>query len=427
MILRLRAGSETLILGPRAAFAAVAGRDRGALVSEYEVRRRLRIALADPEGADALRRAFARWREEGARIREADDRALIDRVARMSRGGMIVAFVVADRTKRLPRPETRPAPEPLRPAASSDPQLARMTFDRRIAATLERVPNHLTGPAKQEFLALIEPQALAITAGVLAIWAASHAVGVGEAIDVILAVVGLVFAGPEFWRGLEALFRALTLVRTAQSETELDEAAAIFAAGVAKVGIAVLIAAITRGAAKKAARWTEKKPGLRNTPQERSVRPERQPLSRARPAAAEDSTPAAASLQSPPPPPKKQSLREKYLGRTPGKNSATGRAVIDRMESEGKIRTDPLSGNREFLSSDGRWYDIAEADMSHKTDAVGWWNSTGRNFGEKTPEVRAWMRDPANYELEHFSTNRSRGAILGQSQNYLPPAGDPPP
>ncbi|MBG0809498.1 hypothetical protein IY145_08910 [Methylosinus sp. H3A] len=253
MILRLRTGSETLILGPRAEFASFAALAGGALASEYEVRRRLRIALADPEGADALRRAFGRWREEGARIREADDRALIDRIARMSRNGTLAAFVVADRSERL----------------------AGMSLKERIATTLRLVPNHLTGATKQEFAALVEPKALATTVEVLAIWAVSHAFGAGEAIDAVLLAVGLYFGGPQLWRGLHALFHALELMGTASSRVQLDEAAAVFADGVAKLGVVVLIAALTHGAAKKAARWTEKKPGLRNTPPEKAPKAER--------------------------------------------------------------------------------------------------------------------------------------------------------
>ncbi len=115
------------------------------------------------------------------------------------------------------------------------------------------------------------------------------------------------------------------------------------------------------------------------------------------------------------------SLREKYLGRTPGKASATGRKVIERMEAEGKIQTNPRTGLQEFQSSDGNWYDLSKGDMAHQTDAVTWWNQTGRAYGAKAPEVRAWMLNSDNYVLESSSINRSQGAILGQSERYLPP------
>ena len=112
-----------------------------------------------------------------------------------------------------------------------------------------------------------------------------------------------------------------------------------------------------------------------------------------------------------------KSLREKYLGRTPGKKSRTGKEVQERMRAEGKLRE--VEGKTEFLASDGKWYDLSKADMSHNTDAVTWWNQTGRQYGAKAPEVRDWMLDSKNYTLDHYSINRSLGAKLGET--YSPP------
>ncbi|MNT68571.1 hypothetical protein D3C72_2068150 [compost metagenome] len=116
---------------------------------------------------------------------------------------------------------------------------------------------------------------------------------------------------------------------------------------------------------------------------------------------------------------KAKKLREQYLGRTPGKSSKTGREVQERMRAEGKLKTDPITGETKFQASDGKWHDLSKADMAHKTDAVSWWNSTGREFGAKSPEVRRWMLDSKNYTLDHYSLNRSAGAKLGE--RYLPP------
>ncbi|WP_354675712.1 RHS repeat-associated core domain-containing protein [Pseudomonas syringae USA007] len=107
------------------------------------------------------------------------------------------------------------------------------------------------------------------------------------------------------------------------------------------------------------------------------------------------------------------SCRTDYVGRTPGKSSKTGREVIKRMRTEGRIRGEGV--DMTFKSSkDGEWYSITEADMAHKTDAVTYWNTKGGYFGAKSSEVRKWMRDPNNYELEQFSINRSAGAKLKQ-------------
>lgn len=116
-----------------------------------------------------------------------------------------------------------------------------------------------------------------------------------------------------------------------------------------------------------------------------------------------------------------KSLREQYLGRTPGKSSKTGKEVQDRMRAEGKLQENPVTGKTEFMDSKGEWHELSKADMAHKTDAVTWWNETGRQFGAKAPEVRSWMLDSKNYYLELNSINRSQGAILGQTTRYLPP------
>ncbi|WP_264294432.1 RHS repeat-associated core domain-containing protein, partial [Pseudomonas sp. EggHat1] len=113
------------------------------------------------------------------------------------------------------------------------------------------------------------------------------------------------------------------------------------------------------------------------------------------------------------------SCRLNYVGRTPSKNSKTGKAVIARMRTEGRIRG--TGANMKFKSSDGKWHNVKYADMAHKTDAVSYWNKKGGFHGAKSKEVRAWMRDSDNYELEYFSHNRSKGASLGET--YRDPGG----
>ena len=104
------------------------------------------------------------------------------------------------------------------------------------------------------------------------------------------------------------------------------------------------------------------------------------------------------------------SCRLDSVGRTPGKNSKTGKAVIARMRAEGKIIGSGQS--MRFQSTDKKWYSIKDADMAHKTDAVRYWNDKGGYHGAKSKEVRGWMRDPENYELEYYFHNRSKGARL---------------
>jgi hypothetical protein len=109
------------------------------------------------------------------------------------------------------------------------------------------------------------------------------------------------------------------------------------------------------------------------------------------------------------------SKRLKYMGRTPGKTSRTGREVIQRMKDQGKIIkqdgvdklkwVDPKTGQTHLVP-------LSKCDMGHHpVDAVTYWNDTGYQHGAKSPEVRQWMLDPNNYELQPSSYNRSLGAL----------------
>ncbi|MHC1686051.1 MAG: hypothetical protein AB6733_24505 [Clostridiaceae bacterium] len=119
----------------------------------------------------------------------------------------------------------------------------------------------------------------------------------------------------------------------------------------------------------------------------------------------------------------KTSLRELYMGSTPGKDSKTGREVIEAMERDGMIERD-LDGNVISFQSkkDGKWYPISEADMSHKNeeshpgqghrDAVRYWNEEGKYSGAKSEKVRDYMKNSKNYYLEYYRYNRSDGAKI---------------
>jgi YD repeat-containing protein len=113
--------------------------------------------------------------------------------------------------------------------------------------------------------------------------------------------------------------------------------------------------------------------------------------------------------------------RERYIGSTPSKTSPTGRAVIERMQAQNRIRKNEL-GEEEFKSNDGNWYAMKDADMSHVEDVSKWWNREGRFTGAKSDKVREHQTNPDNYELEYFRHNRARGS---SAPRYLPPV-DPP-
>jgi hypothetical protein len=115
------------------------------------------------------------------------------------------------------------------------------------------------------------------------------------------------------------------------------------------------------------------------------------------------------------------SNRDMYMGATPGKDSSIGSQVQDRMRQAGALTGE--GANRKVLGPDGgTWHLIDQTDMGHIQAAVHYWNSEGRFYGPRAPEVRSFMNDPINYWLEPSSTNRSNGASMGT--RYMLPATD---
>ncbi|MBL8018447.1 MAG: hypothetical protein JNM27_02180 [Leptospirales bacterium] len=113
--------------------------------------------------------------------------------------------------------------------------------------------------------------------------------------------------------------------------------------------------------------------------------------------------------------------RDVLMGSTPGKASWQGKVVIERMRSLGLIMEDPLKGTM-FKDSKGVWRPLERGDMSHKVDAVKYWNEIGRKHGARSEEVRAFMKDPDNYHIDYRGINRGDGArIKNAGARYLPP------
>ncbi len=129
----------------------------------------------------------------------------------------------------------------------SDTNVAGWTFDRRLFETLSRSKSKLLPEAWEQLQAIMTPEAIAVVAAVLVAWVVSHAFGVGEAIDVIISVVGGVALGLAVFAGLDHLYEFAVGVHTARSPADLDKAADHFAEAVAILGIQAVLAFLFRG------------------------------------------------------------------------------------------------------------------------------------------------------------------------------------
>ena len=81
-----------------------------------------------------------------------------------------------------------------------------MDFSQRLGKTIERTLPKVGPEVRAQLAALVQPQALALMAVILAAWVASHAVGLGEIIDVIVAAGGMLAVGWAVFTGIDELY-----------------------------------------------------------------------------------------------------------------------------------------------------------------------------------------------------------------------------
>ncbi len=145
-----------------------------------------------------------------------------------------------------------PAPGPIAVNA-----VERMSVLDRFKEVCRRALPYMPDAAKDQFVQLLSPSSLEIMAGMFVIWAGSHAVGVGEAGDLILLGMGIGFLGMQALTAGKHLLLMIQLTVDARTEDDLDQAARHLATFVAIAGVAALLYLVYKGA-KKAA------PGLRD-------------------------------------------------------------------------------------------------------------------------------------------------------------------
>jgi hypothetical protein len=145
----------------------------------------------------------------------------------------------------------------------------------RIGEMLRRSLALMSPAARASLSLLIEPTNLAIVAGVLMAWIASHAVGIGEIIDLILAAVSVVAIGMAVFDGIDRLIEAVRIALSATTDENLNLVAWHFAQAVSVLGIQTILALLLRSAPKtyRGVRsnpgpmpaWAGSKPPLRST------------------------------------------------------------------------------------------------------------------------------------------------------------------
>ena len=121
----------------------------------------------------------------------------------------------------------------------------------KVAEAMRRSLKYVGPEAKAELEQLLTPANLSIMAGTVAVWAGSHFFGVGEFVDLILLVVGVFAIGLGVIEGAKELYWFATGAVDARDDADLESAGRHFAKAVDVLGITVVTAVLSKGAAKK--------------------------------------------------------------------------------------------------------------------------------------------------------------------------------
>ena len=139
-------------------------------------------------------------------------------------------------------------------ALPAAPGIWEWPLDKKFADVLQRTAPKLPANMRHEFLGLLSPTNIAIMATCLVAWAGSHAFGVGEAIDVLLVGVGMLFVGMAIIDVAKEVGDCVLETTGATDEKDLEEAASHLARAIAIIGVLAFIALfakVARGLGRK--------------------------------------------------------------------------------------------------------------------------------------------------------------------------------
>lgn len=122
-----------------------------------------------------------------------------------------------------------------------------MSSVEKLEAVLHKGCVLLPADVAKRILALLSPMSLAIMAGAVAVWAASHLVGVGEVADVVLLATGLLTIGGAAFEGCKKLVAFAIGTYRARTDADIDKAAHDFAEAVSILGVDVVLGLLMKG------------------------------------------------------------------------------------------------------------------------------------------------------------------------------------
>lgn len=125
--------------------------------------------------------------------------------------------------------------------------VAASPFEGKLEEVFRRTLPKLGPEARGQLEAIISPASLAIIGGVLVAWVVSHAFGIGEVVDILVAAFGVLAVGWAVFDGLDHLYDFAVGTYRARDSRALDVAADNLAKAIAILGVQAVLALLFRG------------------------------------------------------------------------------------------------------------------------------------------------------------------------------------
>lgn len=266
-VVEIRAVDGTLLVGGSHAFGtALSSGVR--LSGSGEVQRVLLSAVRDDDAMAALRRLLRGMGTTDLHLR--NDQTIAHLLTQeVVSGRLAILRLPLVSAVRNPASSRRggaaasdaavPAPFTQQIREKDTPEMPQGLTDRFLKV-LSLVPPHLPEEFRSEFEALLSVESAVALAGLLAVWAGSHAVGVGFVIDAALLATAYALVGWTAFQIGQELAAAGALTVKAETPADLDRAAKLIANIIVKIGVATFIALVTRGLAKRGGGGTPASP-----------------------------------------------------------------------------------------------------------------------------------------------------------------------
>ncbi|NJS09877.1 MAG: CHAP domain-containing protein [Microcoleus sp. CSU_2_2] len=134
------------------------------------------------------------------------------------------------------------------PSSSVATSVATMSNLEKLEEAFKRAISRVDDEASRQLEELLTPENIAIMAGTMALWAASHGTPIGWIVDGVLLGVGIFTIGTEIFEAGKDIFEFATGALEAETEADLDQAGQHLAEAIATVGIEVVAGILTRKA-----------------------------------------------------------------------------------------------------------------------------------------------------------------------------------